>query len=152
MNKCRWLSRVEQWFDANMPEEHETARHVESCAVCRDELRLLRALRHGAQQTARRETIGDGQFPAFMAGVREGIEAPETAWRWNRAWAFASVAAAALITAGSVFAVFSGEPAPVEGTVVESWSTDLEDAEIRQYSSENGTQTVWVSVAREDMW
>ncbi len=152
MNKCRWLSRVEQWFDANMPQDHEAARHVATCAECRAEVALWRTLRSGAQHAAQRETIRDAQFPAFMEGVREGIEAPATAWRWSGAWAFASVAAAALITAGSLFAVFSGDPAPVEGTVVESWSTDLEDAEVRQYSSENGTQTVWVNVAREDMW
>lgn len=153
MKSCKRVRAVEQWFDQGMPGDAEEAQHIESCGVCAGHVAQLAAIREGVRGIARDETIADGQLPAFMAGIREGVEAQAVPWwRPARLWALSSVATAALIASTSLFMVFSGEPAEVEGSIVESYSTDLEDADVSYYSSENGTKTVWVNVAREDLW
>lgn len=150
MNKCKWFGNVARWFDGQAAPDDAVQDHLNQCPACADYVARLRRQREGVQAVAVRETIEDPQFPAFMEGVRAGIEQPARAY--PRLWAWASLAAASLIVAMSVFLVTAGEPAPVEGTVVESWSTDLEDADVTYHPSENGTTTVWVNVAQEDLW
>ncbi len=153
MDRCRWAKTVEQWFDEGMTPDTPAARHAAQCASCVQTLAILEQMREGAQITARREAISNSQFPAFMEGIREGIEAAQApAWHFNRLWTLSSVAAAALIASASLFAVFTGERGEVEGSVVESYSTDLENADVSSYSTENGTTTVWVTTAEEDLW
>ena len=153
MGQCRWARTVEQWFDQGMTPDTPAARHAAGCPACSESLVLLRRMREGARSAVRREGVSDTQFPAFMQGIHDGIEARSVpAWRFSRLWALSSVAAAALIASASLFAVFTGETGEVEGSVIESYSTELENADVSSYSSENGTKTVWVNTAREDLW
>lgn len=153
MNRCRWANTVEQWFDEGMTPDMSAAHHAAECPSCAQTLAVLKQMREGAQATARREAITTNQFPAFMEGIREGIETEQApAWHFNRLWALSSVAAAALIASASLFTVFTGEGGEVEGSVVESYSTELENADVSSYSTENGTTTVWVTTAEEDLW
>ena len=153
MNRCRWAKTVEQWFDEGMTPNGPAARHAGECPHCAQTLAVLEQMREGVQTAARREAITNSQFPAFMEGIREGIETEQVpAWYFNRLWTLSSLAAAALIASASLFTVFTGERGEVEGSVVESYSTDLENADVSSYSTENGTTTVWVTTAEEDLW
>ncbi|MFO7776339.1 MAG: hypothetical protein R6W89_11120 [Candidatus Hydrogenedentota bacterium] len=153
MNRCRWAKTVEQWFDEGMTADRAAARHVAECPSCAQTLAVLKQMREGAQTIARREAVSNSQFPAFMEGIREGIETEHApAWHFNRLWTLSSLAAAALIASASLFTVFTGERGEVEGSVVESYSTELENADVSSYSTENGTTTVWVTTAEEDLW
>ncbi|MFP4172121.1 MAG: hypothetical protein ACLFV4_04330 [Candidatus Hydrogenedentota bacterium] len=153
MSSCRWTKTVERWFDEGMTPDRTAARHVAECPHCAQTLALLKQMREGAQTAARREAVSNSQFPAFMEGIREGIETEQApAWHFNRLWTLSSLAAAALIASASLFTVFTGERGEVEGSVVESYSTDLENADVSSYSTENGTTTVWVTTAEEDLW
>lgn len=150
MNNCAWSVKVARWFDEQDADEEALHAHLDHCPACAAYVAALKRQREGVAAVAAREGIGDQQFPAFMNGIREGVQQP--ARPYARLWAWTSLAAAALIVAVSVFSVTSGDPAPVEGTVVESWSTDLEDADVTYHPSKNGTTTVWVNVPREDLW
>ena len=149
MAKCRWIHRVERWFDG----EDSTAavsEHVRACATCKDHVETLRAMRSAISEEAKHEAIGDAQFPAFMAGIRDQVSAPRG--RVAGLWAYASLTAAALVVALSAFVIFSGGPQDVDASVVESATSDIEGAEVDVYSSENGTATVWVNLTGRDVW
>jgi hypothetical protein len=109
-------------------------------------------LREGAQQTAARTPeISEGQFGAFMAGIREGIEQP--APRYARSlWATASIAAAALVLVLSLLVIFNQPAEPVQATEVESVHTELDGVSVNCYDSPQGTTTVWVTMPESDLW
>ena len=152
MTKCGWTRQVEQWFDGESAGLERVPAHVASCPSCARTLGLLTALREGVSVVASREEIGATQFPAFMAGIREQIEAP--APRRMGLWAVLSLTAAALIAALSIFAVATGGPAPVvaEHTIVESATTEIEGAVVeKQNSSDHGPATIWIHPPRKDV-
>lgn len=139
---------IEQWFDGEAGEPD--AALLERPDV-RAYLEELQQLRDGAQSVAAPRTIDDAQFPAFMAGIREQLEtAPRR--RLGGFWALASVTAAALIVAVSVFLVLTGGGAANSPTVVEATSTGIEGALVESYSSdEGGTATVWITLPERDI-
>lgn len=113
--------------------------------------KLLR-LREGTQQTAARTPeINDGQFGAFMAGIREGIEAPAPRHATGF-WASASLATAALVLVLSLLVIFYRPNEPVQATEVESAHTELDGAAVDCYDSPQGTTTVWVTMPENDLW
>ena len=147
MRSCRWEKRVEQWFDGRRISGVEE--HVAACGACRKSLETLQLMRQGAERS--RPGVSDAQFGAFYAGIRERAETPAPGH--GRAWAFASLGLAALIAAGSTFAILSGGPrAATAETVVESYSTDLQDATVEYYRAEDGTATLQVHYTGGDMW
>lgn len=152
MSKCAWTRRVEQWFDGESHGQDGVAAHAATCPVCAATLKRLSRLHEGVEAIATREEIGAAQFSAFMAGIREQIEAPES--RRTGLWAVLSLTAAALIAALSIFAVVTGGPDPVvaEHTVVESATTEIEGAVIeKQNSSDAGPATIWIHPPRKDV-
>ncbi len=111
---------------------------------------LLR-LREGAHNAASpTPEIGDGQFGAFMAGIREGIEAP--APRSTGLWAMASLSAAALVLVLSLLAIFARPNEPVKATEVESAHTELDGVAVDWYDPPEGVTTVWVTMPETDLW
>ncbi len=153
MSECRWVQRVEQWLDGAAPEPEAVERHVATCPSCAAlRARLLR-VRDGVRAVAVRQEIGSGQFDAFYAGIRDRVDAPAPT-RWRGIWALASLGAAALLVAVSIFAISSGGPAPVQAhTTVESATSDIEGALIEtQDSSERDSAIVWVHVPHGDVW
>jgi len=152
MDACRWMKQIEAYADGESGEQAQAIEaHVGACRICADYLAQLRRIRDGVSAVARRETIQDAQFPAFMRGIREGIELPAPAYR-RGAFAILSFGMAALIVAVAAFAVLSGGPAPVKATEVESAYTDLEGATLNTYNSEDGVTTIWVTVGKDDVW
>jgi len=152
MSGCKWSQRVDRWFDGETSSESsaEVSAHVSGCSICAARLSELRRLRAAATSAVRHEAIGDGQFPAFMAGVREGLEIRQRGW--GRFWALASLTAAALIAAISTFVIISDEPKKVDATVVESCTTDLEGATVRTYEDAEGDTTIAVTMSKDDIW
>lgn len=152
MSACKWSDRVERWFDGEAPPETsgEISAHVSECRICAGRIEQLRRLRDAAVAVARVDPIGDGQFPAFMRGVNEGLQQPHRGW--GRVWALASLTAAALIAAISTFVIISDEPKKVDATVVESVTTDLEGATVQTYEDEGGDTTIAVTMSKDDIW
>lgn len=151
MGKCRQMASIERWLDGELPESDAIKRHLSECPQCGAYSERLGVLRRGVQTVAMHEEIRDSQFPAFMEGVRARIDASRR--RSTGIWALASVGAAALIVAGSIFVVITGGPSEVGAqTVVLEASTQLEGWRANAYTSENGTATVWVDEAEEDLW
>ena len=156
MAECKWKSKAEQWFDGEGKQSPELERHVASCPECAAHVGQLRLVRDAVEAAVPREEIRDAQFPAFMAGVRDGIDATTRArglFRPRRGglWAMASLAAASLIVAVSVMLVINDEPPKVDATVVEWCDTELDGATVG-YESDNGVTTVWVTMSKEDVW
>ncbi len=150
MYGCRWTKNVERWFDGELRDGSAVERHVAQCPQCRGHLASLDVMRKASVAGVRADSIADAQFPAFLAGIREGVEAPRRGHR--RIWAALSLTAAALLVALSFFVIFHEGHAPVDATVVESYSTGLDSATITSYSSDDGVTTVWVTVSKEDVW
>lgn len=150
MARCRWIYRVEQWFDGEAAEPESIERHVETCAVCRAHLDQLRAMRTGVAAVNAREEIRDAQLPAFVAGIQERLTPPSR--RHARLWALVSLSAAALIVALATFFVVTNGLGKVDATVVESCSSDIQGATVTSYSSDNGVTTVWITVSEDDVW
>lgn len=152
MHKCRWTRQVERWFDGESRQPRDVAQHIDGCPACQAYARRLELFRAGAQAVAVRQEIASPQFPAFLEGIREGIEQPRR--RHTGVWALASLMAASLIVAISLFAVFTGGPDPVgaEHTVVESASTEMEGATVEMQNSTDGSRAiVWVHRPGKDV-
>jgi hypothetical protein len=115
----------------------------------------LRLLRKGAQNARQRPEIADAQFPAFMQGIQESIEAPRRGHRGF--WAVVSLSTAALLVAMSAFVIFMStnehKTSVVEAvtTEVETVSTDINGATVDSYTSGDGTTVVWVSTEKRDL-
>ena len=148
MDRCRWLKRVERWFDGESADAQAVERHVAACSICADHVRCLRALRDGTAAVAVPETINDLQFPAFLTDIHERIGQPRRSHRGF--WALASAATAALIVAAAAFTLMTGGPQAVHAVEVESYATELEGASVCTYHTDNGTATVWVSMPKEE--
>jgi hypothetical protein len=146
MNRVSWKKQVARQFDG----EHQSAPPDDDrAAAYRNDLQRLRA---GAEATREQAEIGDSQFPAFYAGIRDSVGAEAGRSRDHRRWAMVSLAGAALVAAGSLWVLFGGDPAPAGATVVEEAHSELDGAEVHWYASDDGNATVWVELAEEDMW
>lgn len=108
------------------------------------------ALRRGVASAAIAPEIADGQFNAFMQGIRDGIETP--APRHYGVWAAASLAAAALVLVFSALAFFTTGSEPVRAAEVESAITELEGVTIHSFDNQQGLPTVWVTMPESDLW
>lgn len=152
MSKCRWTRQVEPWLDGQLPPDDAAAvaAHLAGCPACSSQAEGLRRLHEAAGAAVRREEIGDAQFSAFMAGVRDGVTMPVR--RWRRFWAVASLTAAALIAALSTFIIMADGPEKVDATVVESATTELQGATVSTYADEDGDTTIVVTVGKDDIW
>ena len=133
------LTEIARWFDGEPVDEERIATLLAEDPECAAYLRALEALRDGAQAVVTREAITDAQFAAFMTGVHEGVDRPARGHRG--AWAFASLTAAALIAALSLFLMLT-PPSPE--TVVDACSTEVEGATVTSFVSKDGTAVVWV--------
>jgi hypothetical protein len=114
----------------------------------------LRLLREGARQASQRAEIADGQFSAFMDGIRENIERPARHYRGF--WAVFSLSTAALLVALSAFLVFGtgDQTTPsVEAVTnkVETVSTEINGATVDSYTDGEGTTVLWVSNGKRDL-
>jgi hypothetical protein len=149
MSERQWQQRIERQFDGESPEgdggKPETSEQ-------QAHLGRLHRLRDGVKNAASRQVIEDAQFPAFMDGIREQIEAPRTGH--HRLWTFASLTAAALIVAASTFITYlavTNDSGPGVGTVVEAYESDIPGATVDSSTSEDGTASVWVTVPERDI-
>jgi anti-sigma factor RsiW len=140
MSTTQKLMEVERWLD-----EHPDAELPDVLAgdpACAAHAANMRTMRAALAASVSNERIEDAQLPAFMEGIRDGIERPSRGHRGL--WAFASVAAAALIVALCVHLVFMAPPSP--HAVVEAADTEVEGATANGYISDNGTAVVWVEM------
>jgi anti-sigma factor RsiW len=127
MANCNWEQQVEAYFDGFAGKPAEVEAHLHACAECTGLLQHLQTVRAGVQAIPRPRVIEDAQFNAFMAGIREGIEAPARSHRGF--WAALSLVSAALVVSVAVFSMFTG-PAPVKATEVKATSTQIEGATV----------------------
>lgn len=144
---------LEAWFDGRLPAD-AIEEHALSPAL-KGHLALLRALRNGAQASAEAmpHAINDAQLPAFLAGIREQAEGEPAGLRWPSLWAYASVAAAAVVVALSTLFIVAGGPEEVKAqSEVQTYSSELEGATIDAYTSDNGTAVIWINAPEADVW
>lgn len=149
MADCRWIRDVERWVDGEAPEPERIAEHVAMCVQCQAHVAGMRALRAAVAGVVRHRAIDDAQWPAFLAGIREG-RAQRAGWRVS--WRTFSVTMATLLVllAGSLYTYqYLNMPAP---PVVESVSTDIEDGAVTTYASPDGVTTIWVVSPDDDVW
>jgi len=151
MKSCHWFIEVERLQDGESANPEATRRHMEQCSVCREYDAVLNEMRAAAAARPAPGEIDANQFAAFMRGIQDGIDAAP-ARRYGRIWAVISLAAAALVVAISMFVVLDKGAAPVDATVVESCSSELEGATITTYDTADGVTTVWITVTQEDVW
>lgn len=150
MKHCNWIARVERYFDGEDKDAAAVKSHLKSCRECSGHYACLEVIRGSLKTGSERPVIADAQFSAFMDGIRKEIAVvPRSGHRGF--WAFASLAAAALVVALATFSMFTG-PRPVGAAEVESVSTDLEGATVGVYSSEEVT-TVYINyTGGDDLW
>jgi len=149
MNSCHYTKKVEAYFDGAASNEKEVRGHLAACPACTAHLERLETLRAGTRALAQREVVGDGQFPAFMAGIQDGI-GPRSR-RPRGLLAAASLTLAAMVIAYATFMTFTGAATPVKATEVLFMDTDLEGATIDWYDTDEGVTTVWVNPAKGDI-
>ena len=147
MRNCKHTRQVEALFDGERADA-ALERHAAACPACAAALAGLRRLREGARAATRAASVEDAQFPAFMAGVREQMDAP--ARRPRGFLAVASLVTAAMVAALATFAIIKGGPDPVRATEVEV-STDIPGAEVGWYDSKDDSITIWINLAEDDL-
>ncbi len=152
MKRPTWQERLERYRDGELGESD--AQEVEAmldAPAYRDYDASLAALSSAARESMPRSEIADAQLPAFMAGIREGVETPQRGHRGF--WALASLSTAALIVALSVFSLIMLNSHDAVHTTVEAAASDIEGVEIDTYTDEeDGTAVVWVSDTGSDTW
>ncbi|MFA6243361.1 MAG: hypothetical protein WC655_20650 [Candidatus Hydrogenedentales bacterium] len=107
----------------------------------------MQRIREGVRAVSAAPSISDVQFNAFMSGIREQIEAPQSR---RGVWALLSLSTAALLVALSVFVVFMSGRSTTE-SVVEAATTQLPGATVNSYATQNGTQVIWISTPSRDV-
>ena len=159
MSSCRRTKDIAAFFDGALQEDTQRIlgieEHLAACPECAAYLKRLQVMREGAAAITERQGVADAQFPAFVNGIYERLEAPSplpAKAGIGRLLALASLVAAALIISAAAFTLFSAGPAPVSATEVESISTDLEGATVDWYDSEDGTTTLQVNIAEDYVW
>lgn len=146
MNACSWQDEIARYFDGEHPDAARVEAHLAECPACRAELAGLRQVR--ALLPPAPSAISDAQFPLFMEGIREKLDAPR-AYRWRTVWPALSFAAAALVVAVSAFLILGGGPQPALANEVESVSTELSGATVNVYENDDGVTTVWINVTKD---
>ena len=146
---CTFGERVERWFDGELAEGEQVRVHLAICPACRDHLALLERMR-AAIQAEDVPSLADAQMPAFLNDLRTRVEQKPA--RSFNLWAMLSASAAAVIVAVSLMSVFTPGQKPIEATVIENVSTDIEGATTEQSVSDDGTATVWVNLPEGDLW
>lgn len=149
MKRRNWQHQVEQYRDGELPESGAIEALLDT-PEGRAYDASLKALSAAARESMPRHHIADAQMPAFMAGIREGVEAPERGRRGF--WAVASLSTAALIVAASVFSVIMLNSQDAVHSTVEAAQSEIEGVEIDMYTDEDGTAVVWVSDSGSDAW
>lgn len=148
MKTCTWFKQIDALVDGEAPDEAAIKAHLTECAACagyRDQI-----LQWRAAVRAEAPALSDQQFPAFMDGIKAGID--QRPHRHGGFWALSSLAAAALVIAIAVFSIFNGPaPAPVRANEVESVSTELDGATVQWQDSGSGVTTIWISVTEDDL-
>ncbi len=140
---------IQRCFD-NASADAELARILEAHPYARPYVDELKAMRAGAALLAgQAPAIQDTQMHAFLAGVREGVEAAPQGHRGL--WAALSLTAAALIVSFSAFMVMAGQPRDVRATVIDSAETEIENATVRWAVEDDGVATVWIEQVQEDI-
>lgn len=152
MAMCSHQMNVEQYFDGAAKDAAAIRAHLDGCADCRAHLASLERMRAGFAARKAAPEIADAQLSAFMRELRGRVEEAPTPSRPFRLWATISAVAAALVVTFSIMSITSPGQKPIEATVVEQRSTDIEGATTSVSISENGTTTVWVNVPDSEMW
>jgi anti-sigma factor RsiW len=150
MKNCRWFKDVEALVDGEARNAQAVESHVSDCPVCAAHRSGLLEWRAALAPALSAPVLSDQQFPAFMEGIRAGIQEPRT--RSGGIWALLSLAAAALVIAVATFSMFSN-PASVRvnANEVESVSTDIEGATVGVENGENSVTTIWISIGEDDV-
>lgn len=143
--------RVAAMFDGEAPETAELKALLDADPELAAYYAGVQRLREGAEAVRGEAEIGDAQFPAFMRGIRDGIEQPVRGGH-RGFWAVVSMGAAAMLAAISAIVVMTGGPSEVRAhTVIEEVSTDIEGGVTSSFISEGGTATVWVEAPAKDI-
>jgi anti-sigma factor RsiW len=148
MNEA-WKKTIAAYVDGETDYQDAAERLMATrpeCAAYAEELRQIHA---GIAAVIQRESIGDGQFNAFMAGIQEGIETPAPGYRGR--WAALSFGAAALVMALAVWSMLPGDQSQVKATEVEYVDTELDDATVNWYNSEDGVPTIQLYIPEDDI-
>jgi len=151
MMMCSQQMNVERYFDGAAPDVAAVQSHLEVCAECRGHLASLERMRAGFAIRKAAPEIADAQLSAFMRELHDRVETAPVA-RPFRFWATISAAAAALVVTISILSIMSPGSKPIEATVVEQRSSDIEGATTSVSVADDGTTTVWVNVPEGDMW
>ena len=157
MNSCRWIHRVEAYFDGEAVADPAAVEgHLASCRACAGHLAHLETVRGGVLAVRHEAEIADAQFRTFFDGVRAGIADPEPApVRWFRPLvAGFSLMAAALVIALSLFILFArpDQPPTVSAaTEIENFGTELNGATV-DVQEDDGNVTLWLKNAPEHVW
>ncbi len=147
--ECTFGERVERWFDGELAEGETVRVHLAICPACRDHLALLERTR-AAIHAMPAPALDDAQMPAFLHDLRTRVEQKPA--RSFNLWAMMSAAAAAVVVAVSLLSIFSTGPQPIEATVIEEVSTDIQGATTESAVSDDGTATIWINVPEGDLW
>lgn len=149
---CGFGERVERWFDGELADAEGIRAHLAICPACTRQLAALERMRAGFAVRKAVPEIADAQMNAFLRQLRDGVETAPAA-RPLRFWTMLSAAAAALVVVVSLISIVQPAPKPIEATVIERRSTDIEGATTTVTVSDDGTTTtVWVNVPEGDMW
>lgn len=151
MKNCPQEVNVERMFDGAEIDSAPLRAHLDTCPSCRAHLTGLERMRAGFTARQAAPEIADAQLPAFLRQLQDRVEAAPAA-RPYRIWAMLSGAAAALVVTVSVISIVSTGPKPIEATVIEQRSTEIQGATTAVTVADDGTTTVWVHVPEGDMW
>ena len=151
MKRPTWQERIEQYRDGELPDsETDELELMLEDSMHRDYDTALSSISAAAKDAMPRGVIADEQLPAFVAGIREGVEAPRRGHRGF--WALASLSTAALIVALSVFSAIMLNSQDAVHSTVDAAASEIEGVEIDTYMGEDGTAVVWVSDTGSDTW
>lgn len=148
MKTCSWFSDVESLVDGEARNVSAVEAHLTACPVCAAHREALVQWRRALSPAKPAPVLSDQQFPAFMEGIKAGIEQPQR--RSGGIWALVSLAAAALVIAVATFSMFTG-PTPLNADEVQSVSTEIEGASVSVETPKDGVTTINISVGKDDI-
>ena len=144
-NQCTFQKEVERWFDGEVESAAAVGSHLESCVSCTAHVAFLTECRDAIASLPAGPEIADGQMPAFLEGIAEGVQRPRR--RSTGFWAMTSAVTAAVIVAVSALTIFSpGAPPAVAGSEVEVVSTDIDGATVEIIDGDSATPGIWLNL------